>query len=1730
MLNQFYNFIAGLLIEELQKIAHPGARYFLKLDYEEEVESLLLAIENHEKTFESNYQLDSNTEYRAIQFSGNDTTIITDGTSKGTTPDFLVTLRNKVSDQSADWDKTSLLSIICKDLDSIKGGSSDLQKRGMPFNSNMLKIDLKNKIEESSLESFEKVILIDHLDNMLQTDAIDGYSLLDFKEVFGILNQGIIENKDYEKISLFVDDDLYGKRPKEIKNRLTDNRELFEQVRRMHDFGNPDEELPKIFSEKGVRLLKKDDWETVSYSEVAKSIEEKKIEDKQTKIYIDKIDLQPGVCWEKYYKETVAGRRKRSLLVFNEENHEYIELNIKFNITGGKEKSLNSKFLKISSGGEYVVEQYVKQKTINLKLKGNPDEIVYIHLTYKHEDKISLGGEFKIAILPFEESIFLDIKTRFNIDAKKKWIEITDDISELKIGNGRNQNYSIDKFDQTIQLDNEINTTLVPSLTAYNEMDQLRFSAVIQNVTFTFLLTTELTEAIPITALNIWKMKRERQDHFKYLDGKLFIGTDEYYTRPEYSTFLKWENEWLQQGLYSGEVLAGQLQRKDIVIHEDLADAFSHITNYFNKYSTLPSLAYVSSEYFQIAESFIAEYLNQIERVSMEGTPKERVDMMNFCCIKNNEEFLITAFHPISIAYQLEVSKQLSSDEYPSSILERLTMNSLVPFIYNRKGENMKVDEENPLKQWIKYKPGENISFTDSMNYLSKVVEDKMMQFQNHFDYLFMKESSAPYRINVVNINNDHEILSGILNWMIHNIKTYGLENVREIQVSIYSNNYADSSFDYFSRMKSSKEIANEFKLDLRSKNYDEIDMIRVIREKLFYYKHSLKNEYSYAHLTFYKMGTDERYAIEQVFDMKSGISLNGLLTTTSKMRTNAGYQSGFGLKGFESFSNSQLVKTVKYQNELCANNKNAGNDKYYKDVSIISRKNVETEQELNSIFRASHWVTFVDPDVDLDYFQSFNDSLVVIHYSDQYSSSSRYDAITVTNKSEQYYNVINEYLLSKDLKVSEEHIESAIKAFNAFNGEWLLRVIGSKGQFDREKLSILSGIKYCLSYFDHPDILWVPVSLEEVIRVAGAFGLSKQGGVFTAKNLGVTGSHSDDILFIGMEQNEKGIEFHFYPIEVKIGWNQSGVIDKAKKQINSTSALFQNHLIYNDELDNSFEIKFYRQFFIQLFLSNYNKMVQSNFWNEKYYGLSENIKSKIVNDEFSISTTLNSLIGKGCIVSFEKDGNPIARAEFEDQITILRFNEFDGTKGIIESIEEHRQRLVSGKLDLSSDRLLSLIYRNSQNTEKVPDVTVEKTDYNNQSEKKAEPIDVLNNGNEDQYTPVETNDPPVDKTPSCQSQNSVPIEDVRILIGKALGSNKNIYWEYGNKNLANRHLLISGKSGQGKTYFMQCILYELSKQGIPSIVVDYTEGFLPNQLETEFVNRLEGKIKQHIVFNDKLPINPFKQHEKNIGGIVLEENETDVAERIKSVFSSVYSSLGVQQLNAIYQATQNGVKKLKNNMSLTQLGNELEALETNYAKTTLSQIRSFIDRNPFDSQDGEMDWSKIILSDGDVNIIQLTGYSREVQLMITEFMLWDLWSYSVRNGDKNIPIPVIMDEAQNLDHRKDSPSARILTEGRKFGWSAWYATQFLKSQFGTDELTRLQNAGEKVYFAPPESEIGPIAGNLVNQNEDKKHWERKLSTLSKGKCIVHGPISNNGELSNNIANLVEITPFENRN
>ncbi|MGI8368624.1 DNA phosphorothioation-dependent restriction protein DptH [Priestia megaterium] len=1759
MSNQFYNYISTLLVEYFKKAGiKKGDRFYLQLDSGTDVFHLVEALKILEGTKPFRYKHELGEEYETFSIPFHEINLVVAYTSKDVKPDFLVTLRNLVGEQKGVWDNSALISIVSEQLDSIQGGSSDLQKEGMPLHPASLFSNLKNEIENRSLEKVDQIILLDNLNNLVKEQSFQQITFFEFEDIFATLQKGSIDDTDYHKFGLFKDADLDKFNGKEQRERLRENRDLFDYVRKVHDFGLNKEELEKQFSPEGANELIKEEWRELPFSRVYKFNEDYRKLNKKKKIDLIGLKVNHTIKpWDKPYKESNSGKRKRHIIVFNPEGKEEIELQASFSLDGNV-KSLSSEFLKVPNAFSKNLTVEVKQTNIFAKIKLEKNVTTFTRFSYKHDNKAALGAEFLIAVLPVEP-LYLDLyKSKYLIDPNGGHIELQFEEDELSFGNGMDiQKVEVTEDNQTIITSQDQKLVITPLPEAFNDEDELSLNIKYAESFIPLLLKNGLPESMPITGQRIWKLIRETGKDIQWFkkNNRLVLENREFYFHSEYRDYFEWESEWVENGLkYATHESDRLLNNRELKLSDDLREAYSRFITYFKIRNSIPSLCTVTDDYEKRATDYIKEYQKEINRFE-NGSPAGRKgrDLFKLGTIQSNGMLYFTPFHPIMVAFKLKIFELLESEELDNSILNRLNPNGLIPFLYDEMETLFKPDYQQAAMEWLMFKPVNKVSVSAANQYLAKVVSEKITQFKEHFSYLFIKKSQAPLQINVINIANDKEVIRGILQWMIKEIDKEGTESLKPVEVTLYKEEHIESYFDLYARTENIEQFEYLFDIKLKSKNVDSDDILRTIREKLFFYKQELQEELRYAHISFYKMHAQENHAVQPLEGMTSGIAIEGLYSSVPSMKDEETYRSGFGTKAYSIDPQNYLTSTAYYLNELAANLRNGGNDSYRKGEAIFSRTTTADEETLKKIFKSSYWVTFVDPLIDLEFFHDYEDELVVIHYNDQYSSSSRYDAITVTDKTNQYYAVIKEFLKQKDVEGTEENVLTTIKAFNTFNGEWLLRIIGSKGHYDREKLSIISAIKYSVSYFDHPDILWVPVSLEEVLRVAGAVSLNKSDGVFTAKNLGVKGSHSDDLLLIGLENREGNLSLHFYPIEVKIGINKGEVLEKARHQVQKTSQLFIDTLTKRAE--DTFTSKFYRNFFAQLFISNAQKLAQSIFWKEKEYSLSDEVIEKLLKDDYLVSNSLKSYIGDGAILSFQKDAFHRS-AQLEDDVLLLNLTEKDGYEGLVFPIKEMQHWIQFESSDFIKEDMLSSRYKlegehkSSMDESAQSDVfpTIEKSsslqeheDYAAVSEnvgpyetEKADRVITEDFDKHEDSLYKEDAQPKYEEeklsTNLTEETAKYPsLEQARIKIGKAENSNREIYWEYGNKGLANRHLLISGKSGQGKTYFMQCLLLEKAKLGISSIVIDYTEGFLPNQLEPEFVEYLGGKLKQKIVYSEKLPINPFQKNTRDIGGIQLPESNTDVAERIKSVFAAVYSSLGIQQQNAIYEAILRGLELYGEQMSLVKLKELLEEDGSNYAKTALSQIRPLIDRNPF-SNDNVINWKDIIHSEGEVYVIQLTGFPRDVQLIITEFILWDLWNYSVRYGNKNTPMPVIMDEAQNLDHTEKSPSARVLTEGRKFGWSAWYATQFLKSQLDADELARLQNSSQKIYFSPPEQELSHIAASLSKDNHEKKHWEHKLASLRKGQCIVHGPIlKENGELSHPTVTVVDISPLSER-
>jgi len=364
-----------------------------------------------------------------------------------------------------------------------------------------------------------------------------------------------------------------------------------------------------------------------------------------------------------------------------------------------------------------------------------------------------------------------------------------------------------------------------------------------------------------------------------------------------------------------------------------------------------------------------------------------------------------------------------------------------------------------------------------------------------------------------------------------------------------------------------------------------------------------------------------------------------------------------------------------------------------------------------------------------------------------------------------------------------------------------------------------------------------------------------------------------------------------------------------------------------------------------------------------------------------------------------------------------------------------------------------------------------------------------------------------------------------KILLGTR-GNNDPVYWHFGHPQLANRHLLFFGTSGSGKTYGIQCLLAEMAQQRLHSLIVDYTDGFLPQQVERRFTE--VAVPKNHFVKTERLPLNPFRRQMQVIDPSIpaIEESPFEVATRVASIFTSVYETMGDQQTATLIRVLESGIEG-NDQFSLDDILSLLRD-ESQYGESLANKVEPLVKSRPFRDEVGSA-WDEMLLSqDNWVHVLQLKGLALDIQKMVTEFVLWDLWDYAQNTGSKNRPIPIVLDEIQNLDHSSDSPIDKMLREGRKFGLSLILATQ-TTSQFNQEQRDRLFQAGHKLFFKPATTEIDRFA-QLLSQSTtgiSKSDWGQRLASLEKGQCWSLGPVLKSGGTFKEEAVLVNVTSLE---
>lgn len=1659
---EFYNYISRIVIKYLDDIhIVKGERFSIQLERQNDVDKIyesLQKIAEEQSFLIEDFSYDKVYQTYAIKI--NKTRLIIAKTDADISSDFLTFLRNNVDKNGTVFEGTALLFLHNSNLDSILGGSKRLEMEGMPLHVRSIEEKLLQDISGSTLSAVDKTILEIYLEQNRNNVYESHASIFDYMEIFNILETKEIDRTKFKDFGMFEDTQLgtYNMLGVDdaLKERIKDNMSLFKLIDQIHKYSDLSE-LEQYFDKGDLSKLENPDWSSNNYDEIVK------LKDKYDQLkkpnYSEntlKSDNQNLILWDKPEGLTASKARKRHILVFNQNNAASVTINFKF----------DAKIQKENLKTVYKNEANGNSKTITLMMDCNNVEPAYEKLEY-------FNYTFYIMVVNCEAKILSEIEDKYYIDLNQKKrirrILVIDDSKKLTLNPGEaiveEQVINMQKNCITIDLNTTINL-----LKEYQDLDEAEIIDLEVDCNGSMIplaFKNELIQSVRISPYEVWKDKKVLERDFSYekdIDPQsrkervqLTQGTRTYYPTGEFRRLLNLESQIIKSDAIHFELNNNVLIEKAIDLPADLYCAYRDLINYYKHNDVLPSLASYSSDLIKIANHYIETYFKYLKDLDVNSDQKKElykeINKLGVIYEYDGERKIhFTPTHPINLMYQIKASVEIANDDIEKGIMQYISSINLVPYVQDVY-ENYFKPIDNGLIEWSTYVEYDNSRYNASNRYVSRIVSNKIYDFVAHFDYLFISDY-APIKIGLVNLGDCREILQGVFEYYIHELKTHKIEDLIPIEIHIYDEEQTVSAFEELTGYVDIKKIQEVFELKLKTKDYDEYDVLSAYRNNVHFYKFPL-DKIEYSHLTFYKMNDKVVMGSKNMEDINSGICLDGLVSDVASVFVGKEYVTGFGSKNLVknngAFINNIILYNsfIEYINHLVT---------YDNRTILATAISAEENEVLQRIYAKSHWVTFIDPKVDLNYFYTDEDStdLMIIHYSDQYTSSSGYDAITVTQRANIYMKIIDDFL-TREAKLpvnKNRNIREIINSFNVFNGEWLLRLVSrqlanKRDQFAREKLSIFSAVKLFEAYNLNTDVFWIPISLEELVRVSGSTGLTQKDSIFSPKKVGITGSFSDDILMIGISVKNNEVVVSYYPIEVKIGNNGNDVLTKAKDQVSKASAYLNSQLFKED----TFYAKLLRNQLMQMAVIQIKKIIMYGLWKSKdwSYLLNEEIIKKLVNDKYQIKDHLTDKVNDCGIITFTT--NAISRRIQKIQHNSVTIDYFD-------------YPLQDAHNYLSMD-LVGVCITNDwdHSLANNPDLPVEKIENNDSNEEpvsdtKPELEPIVNDG--DIYpVPTEVEEGQVNEPvePFKTGQN-----EMKIIFGTDQLTKEEVHWlPNSTDKVMHTNTGIIGTMGTGKTQFTKSLITQIKQQEkynidgkkIGILIFDYKGDYVKD----EFVEATGAIV--YPLYN--LPFNPLSIFQGETFKPML---PLHTANELRDTIANSYS-LGNVQKNTLSDVLEEAYASVGilahipetwtkdaptiDTVFRTYMAGENSTGDSLYAALNeLTKFRIF-----------EADSSKtkplFELVKG-VTVINLSGYSESIQNLVVAITLDTFYAqmqsqgHSMIKGDyRQLTRMILVDEADNFLSKDFNSIKKILKEGREFGVGTILSTQFLK-HFATSD------------------------------------------------------------------------------
>ena len=637
---------------------------------------------------------------------------------------------------------------------------------------------------------------------------------------------------------------------------------------------------------------------------------------------------------------------------------------------------------------------------------------------------------------------------------------------------------------------------------------------------------------------------------------------------------------------------------------------------------------------------------------------------------------------------------------------------------------------------------------------------------------------------------------------------------------------------------------------------------------------------------------------------------------------------------------------------------------------------------------------------------------------------------------------------------------------FNCLNGSWMLDIVKKSEDQIREKMSIVAASIAMLRFMNrNKNVHWIPVSLEEILRVTGSIGLPQEY-IFSKKSLGAKGAMSDDLLMIGLDAtDDNDIQLYLYPVEVKFSKNSS-MADKAGKQVSQTFLQLKKHLFG----DANFTKNIYRTFFTSQYLTNAEKLNANNLLSDEAYKAIEKYRFELLNLKYTLKEILPVReMGSAAIVSFFSHATHSLSTSLVDNVPIceIHFSEQECFQFIAEPENNHMKFLETDLIMIDSDTLNAInnpVYSALVDDEsQIELIEIEDEEVVENSKLNSSAVsDDSNNENISTNTIVESGSALIaeqslnvtqkDTLTECVIQENIS-HSIKILVGHTQSSHREVVFEPNNtKMVSHPNMGVIGTMGTGKTQFARSIIAQFAKEGVNNVggkpvgmlVFDYKGDYK----DKEFLSAVGGTCYK---FN--YPFNPLKL-------VVNDEVEgmnlpAITADRIADSFAKAYG-LGLKQQSNIKQVILDTYKDAGITKELSSWGNPVPTMEQvieKYFETYDANDKAFAlfdklrDYTIFTTDNSGcvslFEWLN------SVRVIDLTLYPDDTKKVIVSLIL-DLFYAEMRqmggskqeNGFRELRAMIMVDEAHQF-LKKDFNSFRsIISEGRMFGVGMILSTQ----------------------------------------------------------------------------------------